>query len=185
MIFACFRFILLSLLISSCRCVLPGVGEPVCVPAAGPANPAQCSEIIAKQMPLISADPRTRYTFRQGEAAGCTGSFPAYFRRKNCLVVVNTLDTRLIASGDWTNLRIQVKKLIDTCAGENYGAGGHLRMANGLYIALWNPRSYVAMLRSTGGTVPACMDSVRSNGVDWSGALTQKLQRRNESSETD
>jgi len=129
--------------------------------------------------------PKAIYTFRQGEAAGCTGSLPAYFQRRNCLIMINTLDNSLIASGSWKTLRAQAQMLVDTCAGSNNGAGGHILMANGLYIALWAPRSYVAMTLSTGGTVPACVSHVESNGVDWNAALTQKLRRRNESSETD
>lgn len=185
MIFTSFHLLLLSLLISLCRCVLPRLGEPVCLEAAGTANLAHCNELIRRQMPSPKPDPQGRYSFRHGETR-CSGSLPAIIRRQNCLIIVNTLDNRPLATGSWKTLRIEAQKLVDTCVmGSHNGAGGHLRMADGAYLALWGPSSYVAMLRSTGGTVPECLTNVPSNGVDWNAALTEKLRRRNESSETD
>lgn len=166
MIFTSFHLLLSSFLISFGCCVLPGVDEPVCVEAAGPANPQHCKEIIANQMPGKFPAGSARYTFSQSQT-NCAGSLPAYLRRKSCLIVVNTLDYSLMASGSWKTVRDRATRLVDTCVLSGNGAGGHLRMASGLYLAVWSPSSYVGMARSTGGFVPQCIDNVPSSGVNW------------------
>lgn len=184
MIFASFHLLVFSLLISCCRCVLPEVGEPICLAEAGPANLQHCNEIISNQMPSKKPDRNARYTFNHARR-DCDMGLPAYLRRKNCLIVVNKLDNSLINTGSWETLRTQVSTLVDSCVMMDNGAGGHLRMANGLYIAVWKPSRYVAMALSTGGIIPVCMQGVRPDGPVWNPAVAQMLKRGNESSGTD
>lgn len=178
-----FRLLLISLLLSFCHAVLPEVGTPICVLAAGPANLGHCNEIISKQMPTPRLD-RGRYAF-SNTLRTCDASLPAYLRRKNCLIIVNKLDGSPVASGSWPDLRTAAATVVDSCVMRQNGAGGHMRMADGTYIAVWKPGRYIKTLLSTGGSIPDCLRGVAPFGPAWDVGTTQKLRGRNESSGTD
>ena len=173
MISSPFHLLLLSLLFSLCHGVGPLVGVPVCVKEAGPANIDHCVIAIDSQMHDQQPFPSDTYAFFRASQNPCR-RIPAYFRRRNCIFVVNALDNRLLARGSWATLRSEATKLMDACVERQNGAGGHMLMANGLFIAVWKPAAFVEMLLSTGGDVPMCLNFVKPAGPSWNpdGRLT-------------
>lgn len=178
-----FHLLLISLLLSFCHAVIPDVNRPICVPASGPTNLGHCNEIISKQM-TVTQNRNTRYTFSNALRT-CDASLPAYLRRKNCLIIVNKLNGSLVASGSWADLLTAAATVVDSCVMRQNAAGGHIRMADGTYVAVWKPGRYITMLLSTGGSIPDCLRGVAPFGPAWDVGTIQKLRGRNESSGAD
>lgn len=186
MTLASFHLLLLSLLISSCHCAgLPEINEPVCVQEAGSPNWRHCNDIITNQLPPRRPGRTESYSFRQARQ-GSVSSLPAYFRKKNCLIIVNTLGGGPIINGPWVELRTQATRLVHSCVMPGNGAGGHLRMANGLFLAVWEPSFYIELARRSGFPVPQCVRNVRAVGLGRQDhGVTRMLRERDEGSGTD
>ncbi len=99
---------------------------------------------------------------------------------------MNTLGGGPIINGPWVELRTQAARLVDSCVILGNGAGGHLRMANGLYLAVWKPSFYVELARRSGFTVPDCVSTLLPAGLDGQDhGVTRMLRGRDEGSGTD
>ncbi len=146
-----------------CHAVVPKMGSPVCVPAAGVANLVHCKEAIDELMP---GSYELDYHFSH-QSTEPMERLPALYRRRNCLIVVNVLDSTARITGEWDDLRVAARWLVDACVRQRMGLGGHMRLDNGLYVSVWKPAHYVAMLLSTGGNVPTNLKFVSPMGPSW------------------
>lgn len=186
---------LIYLLIATCLAVEPDVGVPICVPAAGEhINLGHCEYVLANRLQnaqdninlnpggSLSNQPFSHamsYIF-SGASTDPSTQLPAFFCRRNCLIVVGTEDSSLHVTGLWADLRLEATKLVNACVRDKNGQGGHLRLASGLYVEVWQPACYVAMAVDTHRSSPACLITVRPQGNHkWEGTLLDGIRNKN------
>ncbi len=186
---------LISLLIATSHAVDPEIGVPICAASKGPnINLGHCEYIYRNR--LHNAQDTNFHSrpspSNQHDNANAAFShamsyifsptatdpgmrLPAYFRRRNCFLVIGAEDTSLRVTGLWADLQAEVAKLVNACVRDKNGQGGRLQLASGLYLEVWKPASYVAMVVDTRRDIPGCLTTAVSKASLGRNTLGQYL----------